>query len=41
MVVDLLRSNGIAADRLVMQKPVQMDAGDGREARRVEVSAAP
>jgi K(+)-stimulated pyrophosphate-energized sodium pump len=41
MVVDLLTSNGIAADRLVMQKPVQMDAGDGREARRVEVSAAP
>jgi outer membrane protein OmpA-like peptidoglycan-associated protein len=41
MVVDLLTSNGIAAERLVMQKPVQMDAGDGREARRVEVSAAP
>jgi K(+)-stimulated pyrophosphate-energized sodium pump len=41
MVVDLLTSNGIAADRLVLQKPVQMDAGDGREARRVEVSAAP
>ena len=40
MVVDLLTGAGIAADRLVMQKPVQMDAGDGREARRVEVSAA-
>jgi K(+)-stimulated pyrophosphate-energized sodium pump len=40
-VADLLTSNGIAADRLVMQKPVQMDASDGREARRVEVSAAP
>jgi K(+)-stimulated pyrophosphate-energized sodium pump len=38
MVQDALVAAGVPADRLVLQKPQQMDAGDGREARRVEVT---
>ena len=31
---------GVPGDRVMLQKPQQMDGGDGREARRVEVSPA-
>jgi K(+)-stimulated pyrophosphate-energized sodium pump len=38
-VADLLKSAGVPEDRLVLQKPALTDAGGGREARRVEISA--
>ncbi|MFM1989412.1 MAG: hypothetical protein RJA99_2369 [Pseudomonadota bacterium] len=41
IVLDVLTAAGVAADRVMLQKPQQMDGGDGREARRVEVVPAP
>jgi len=38
-VADVLKSAGVPEDRLVLQKPALTDAGGGREARRVEISA--
>jgi K(+)-stimulated pyrophosphate-energized sodium pump len=40
-VADVLKSAGVPEDRLVLQKPALTDAGGGREARRVEISAQP
>ena len=41
MVLEALKSAGVTEDRVALQKPQQTDAGDGREARRVEVFVAP
>ena len=38
-VAEVLKSAGVPEDRLVLQKPALTDAGSGREARRVEISA--
>ncbi|MEI6546574.1 MAG: sodium-translocating pyrophosphatase, partial [Burkholderiales bacterium] len=38
-VADVLKSAGVPEDRVVLQKPALTDAGGGREARRVEISA--
>ncbi|MEI7447857.1 MAG: OmpA family protein, partial [Burkholderiales bacterium] len=40
IVLDVLTAAGVPADRVTLQKPQQMDGGDGREARRVEVNPA-
>ena len=40
LVLETLKSAGVAEDRVVLQKPQQVDAGAGAEARRVEVSPA-
>ena len=40
IVLDVLTAAGVPGDRVMLQKPQQMDGGDGREARRVEVSPA-
>jgi len=39
MVLEVLKSAGVSEDRLLLQKPMLMDAGNEREARRVEVTA--
>jgi K(+)-stimulated pyrophosphate-energized sodium pump len=39
MVLEALKSAGVSEDRLVLQKPMLMDAGNERDARRVEVTA--
>jgi len=38
-VAQVLKSAGVPEDRVVLQKPALTDAGSGREARRVEISA--
>jgi K(+)-stimulated pyrophosphate-energized sodium pump len=38
-VAEVLKSAGVPEDRVVLQKPALTDAGGGREARRVEISA--
>jgi K(+)-stimulated pyrophosphate-energized sodium pump len=38
-VADVLKTAGVPQDRVVLQKPALTDAGGGREARRVEISA--
>jgi K(+)-stimulated pyrophosphate-energized sodium pump len=38
-VAEVLKSAGVPEDRVVVQKPALTDAGGGREARRVEISA--
>ena len=40
-VAAVLKGAGLADDRIVLQKPQETAAGDGREARRVEVAPAP
>ena len=39
MVQEVLKAAGVSEDRLVLQKPMLMDAGNERDARRVEVTA--
>jgi K(+)-stimulated pyrophosphate-energized sodium pump len=39
MVLETLKSAGVPEDRLLLQKPMLMDAGNERDARRVEVTA--
>ncbi|MCX7201158.1 MAG: sodium/proton-translocating pyrophosphatase, partial [Burkholderiales bacterium] len=39
MVLEALKAAGVSEDRLLLQKPMLMDAGNEREARRVEVTA--
>jgi K(+)-stimulated pyrophosphate-energized sodium pump len=36
-VREVLRSNGVSEDRIMMDKPVSVNGGDDREARRVDV----
>jgi hypothetical protein len=38
-VLEQLKSAGVAEERLLLQKPMLTDAGNERDARRVEVTA--